>query len=791
MYLNILKKDIKRKKTMNVILLIFIILAVTFISSSVNNLVSIATALDHYFQKAGLSDFQIITIGNKENDDAITEFLNENGNVKRWSADEHLYVTTENLRRQNGEKISLSGTGLVSRAGVQHQKFFDAENQEITSVEGSEIYLPLFFMNNNHLEAGDKIKLSAGDFQMEFTVAGNCKDALLGSSMMGTTRMLVSDAAYARLEKEGSQLKNGFVYSVEASDPQALRQDFDQGGYPVAAIADKNLVSTSYIMDMVLAGVLLVVSLCLILISLVILRFTIVFTLNEEFREIGVMKAIGIRGRKIRNLYLIKYLAISLVGAVIGFFLGIPFGNLLLTNVSANIVLSASNGGLLLNLVCSLLIVAVILLFCSLSTRKVNRFSPIDAIRNGSSGERYRGKGLFRLGKSKIPVVPFLAFNDICSNLKKYAALLITFTIGILLVIIPVNTVNTLNSDHLITWFGMIQSDAYLTKEGSGKDYISEGGRDRIKDDLASMEETLRENGIDARASMEMIFKFSISMDSKSLNVLALQGNGTAAGEYDYTDGQPPKYADEIALTFITADKIGAHIGDTVTIKTGNQEKEYLVTAIYQSMNNLGEGLRFSEKAELDYTYAIESFAFQLFYRDAPSAEAAAGRMNQLKSIFPEFEVKTAAEYIGVMTGNVAEQFESVKWLIVFVVLAVNMLVAVLMVRTFITKEKGEIGMLKSIGFRSRTIMCWQTLRIGMVLLLSSILGSLLSGPVTQLSSGKVFERLGTSHVEFAVNPLEVYLLYPLLILALTLAASMIAALQVKKISAQETNNLE
>ena len=37
MYLNILKKDLKRKKTMNMILLVFIILATMFVASGLNN----------------------------------------------------------------------------------------------------------------------------------------------------------------------------------------------------------------------------------------------------------------------------------------------------------------------------------------------------------------------------------------------------------------------------------------------------------------------------------------------------------------------------------------------------------------------------------------------------------------------------------------------------------------------------------------------------------------------------------------------------------------------------------
>lgn len=52
MYLRILKKDLKRKKTMNLILLIFIILAAMFIASSVGNMVTVFTALDAYFEKA-------------------------------------------------------------------------------------------------------------------------------------------------------------------------------------------------------------------------------------------------------------------------------------------------------------------------------------------------------------------------------------------------------------------------------------------------------------------------------------------------------------------------------------------------------------------------------------------------------------------------------------------------------------------------------------------------------------------------------------------------------------------
>ena len=62
MFLNILKKDLKRKKAMNVILLVFIILATMFVSSSANNILSVTSALDNYFKMANAPDYLVTTM---------------------------------------------------------------------------------------------------------------------------------------------------------------------------------------------------------------------------------------------------------------------------------------------------------------------------------------------------------------------------------------------------------------------------------------------------------------------------------------------------------------------------------------------------------------------------------------------------------------------------------------------------------------------------------------------------------------------------------------------------------
>lgn len=789
MYLRILKKDLKRKKTMNLILLIFIILAATFIASSVNNIITISSAVQTYFKKAELKDFLIITMKEEENDTALTDFLKKENNVTSWAVDENLFLTDKNMSAGNKRDFSLATTSMVSTLHKEQQKFFDCNNKEITKIKDGEIYLPNKLVEDNHLKSGDVITIQNGDFGINFTVAGSCKDAFLGSTLMGVSRFLISDNDYNKMQAESGLLK-GEIYSVQTSDIKQLEKDYNQIGVNVIIACNKNLVQKTYLMDIIIAGTLLVVSVCLILIAMIILRFTIVFTLSEEFREIGIMKAIGIKERKIRGLYIIKYFAISVVGSFLGFLFSIPFGNLFLNQVSKNIVLSEKEG-VLINFLFSAIIVMIVLLFCYSCTHQVNKFSPVDAIRNGSSGERFKRKGFLRLSKSKFSTPLFLSCNDIVSEPKKFGVLMVTFIIGILLIIIPINTINTLNSDKLVSWFSMARTDVYLENKEVQNRFIKDGGRAAMRKYFADMEKKLKDNGIDTTVSCETVFKFKISFKDYSYQSFSVQGTGVSADQYAYTKGQAPMYENEVALTHVTADKIGAKIGDTVKIKTGDTEKEYIVTGMYQSMTNVGEGIRFSEKAEFNYKYGFGSFAIQIKYKDNPTEREKEKRFDQIKKLYPDFKVRTGGEYISSMMGNISSQIESIKRIIISVILIINMLVAVLMVKTFLTKEKGEIGMLKSLGFRNSAIMKWQVMRVGIILIFATFLGAILSNPVSQISSGKIFEMMGSSHIEFDVKPLEVYFLYPSLILIGTLVASGMTALQVRRISTQETNNIE
>ena len=792
MYLRILKKDLKRKKTMNAIVLIFIVLASMFIASSANNLLTVATALDEYFELADVPDYWYAT-PYQEEAERLRAFVRENG--YGLNSVELVQIDPRDIL-VDGECLEYGNTVVLS--DPRGSKVFDGEGKEITQVGDGEIYIPagIFNSEKDDFREGAVIEIEFEGEKKSFVLKGATKDALFGSSMMGMTRFLVSEGDFEFFNRDG---QTKFVsLSVYSDDPDYMEK-FNEIDLRTTMNVDRAGIKMMYIMDTLTAAVVLVVSICLILISMVILRFTIHFTLSEEFREIGVMKAVGIPDYKIRGLYIVKYLAISTAGSVIGLILSVPFGSLLIGSVSKNIIISGENK-FFVNVLCAVATAGTVVLFCYFCTRKIRGFSPIDAVRSGQTGERFHKKSVIKLSSVHLAPVVFMAVNDILSGMKKYISMVLIFTLGLLLIIIPINTINTLKSDGLITLFNMADCDLAISQEllfsADGKN------KEMIYEKLKEVKEFLRENQIEADVFQEIMFRLNISRmeisqgeisirEKKSSSLAFLGVGGGTTDQYTYLRGTAPSEKGEVAISYITADKIGAAIGDTVEIDFGGKTKKFIVTAINQSMNNLGEGIRFYEGEEIDFDLAVGSFAIQILYRDNPDRETEKERKELLKQEYNETDVFSAGEYINYMIGDVAGQLEGVKSLILGVVLCINILVALLMIKSFITREKGEIAVLKAIGFKNTSLVAWQSLRIGIVLCVSILLGTLISKPLTKLTVQPVFRMMGAYSIEFEIVPIEVYVLYPFVLLLATVLAAVLGATQLRKITASETSNIE
>ena len=395
-----------------------------------------------------------------------------------------------------------------------------------------------------------------------------------------------------------------------------------------------------------------------------------------------------------------------------------------------------------------------------------------------------------KLNKTRIAPVIFMSFNDIFSNFQRFAVMLVIFILGILLIIIPVNTINTLQSDKLIVNFSMAECDHVIIKEVLLNS--NESRRELTEQKLLAIKEELAKNHISADIFQEKMFRMHISKENKKCSSLAFQGVGdVTTDQYSYLEGTPPQNIHEVGISHIISDNIDAGIGDMVTINTGSEEKEYMVTAIFQTMNNLGEGIRFFQEEALDYNNAAGGFGIQIKYTDSPDKKELQNRKERLEELFSDYKIYTSGEYIEYMIGNVAEQIRSVKQLILMIVICINILMTVLMVKSFLTKEKGEIAMLKSLGFRSQSLVLWQSFRIGIILFLAILTGTLISSPISKITVGKIFQMMGLQTIEFDIVFFEVFVIYPFILLVCTVFAAFLTAFGVRKISAFQVSNIE
>lgn len=397
MYRNILKKDLKRKRAMNTILLLFMILATMFVSSSVNNIINVTTALDNYFEMADVPDYFAVVM-NKNLSVEIEETVSAASAVDRYAAENVLYLSNDNFIYEDRDIVIKGDTYLVHSDICMN--YFLSDGSILEMVRPGEFYMTEGEADALGVDVGDKLTIELNGVSREFVLADKIKDALLGSKGVSFTRYIISEEDFHDfLSAENTEeYYGGTLVYLYSSDMEAVLPQIKPLVENSALTMDRTVMKLSYIFDMIVIGILLVVSMILIIVAFVVLRFTISFTLSEEFREIGVMKAIGIGNFKIRTLYLVKYMGLSVIGAAVGLALSFPFSNMLMS-ISSQTIIIGNQRPILINILCAVLVIAVILLFCYGCTGKVRKMTSIDAIRNGQTGERFRKKSLMSFGR--------------------------------------------------------------------------------------------------------------------------------------------------------------------------------------------------------------------------------------------------------------------------------------------------------------------------------------------------------------------------------------------------------
>ena len=205
-----------------------------------------------------------------------------------------------------------------------------------------------------------------------------------------------------------------------------------------------------------------------------------------------------------------------------------------------------------------------------------------------------------------------------------------------------------------------------------------------------------------------------------------------------------------------------------------------------------GEGIRLHQDEEINYVQTSSISSIQVLFTDNPDEKEISQRIEKIKELYPESNtIRTCKEDVADWI-SVTETLSTVKLMMAILTVILAALVTVLMERSFITKETGEIALMKAIGFNNRKIYAQHAMRFAIVGLIAVVIAELLAMPLTHLCIDPVFKMMGMElRVDYVINPLEMYLIFPLVIVVTTIVSAFFTSLYTRKIKSSDTANIE
>lgn len=793
MLIQILKKDMMKRKGVNLILFLFITIATIFLTSSINNIMIVTSAVDHYMEYANVPDINLVlnTEMDKEKIDTWLDQQAFSGGVTDYDYNQFYELADQSVTvKKDGQtsKLDNQGTGLyLSTMDSDYSLVFDKEGKPLDLKDG-EIAVSISMMKRTQLNVGDILIIRHGDVEKEFKIAKITKDAAFGNEMIGMSRFIVNEKEFKEFAEDSVKIG---IYYIMTQEPVELVDGLNEQGFNgIMNTISIDMYKMVYSFDMIMAALLILIGVCLILIALLVLRFTLVFSLEEQYQEIGILKAIGLRNYSIKKLYLIKYFVIVVVGAALGTIISIPISQIMIDSVSQNMIMANSDVNMGINILCALSIIVLVSSFCYFCTRKLNKVSAITAIRGGYTGERFSKRRGIHLSRSRHLSVPFyLGINDIMSHLPRYIILIITFCMSFILITIPLNTINTMKSDEMAKKFNYDPSSAvYVRKIENNQDQKYRNSKD-LMTGVARVEKEMKEKGYDAKISAIPIYfiNYEAQGDTHRYNILSTQLLGKENPFFSYSTGSAPILENEIAFSEGIMKERGWVIGDYVDAIINGEKKTMIITGTYSDYMQLGKSARLNDQLDCSQELMFDYWTLMV---DMETDLTQAEMVTLMKEQFPEYEWNTAQDQIDQNVGGIQAALSDMIIPMTAMLCAVIMLITLLMEKLFITREKGEIAMMKSIGFTYRSIRHWQLIRMILVVLASMIVSIPLSLLSNQFLLKPIFAIMGAD-VAIQVNPLQTYLLYPGVLLIGIMIATTIATRGIKKINIREMNNLE
>ena len=743
--------DIKANKLVSAATCIFMAVTAMLLGLSILLYASLADSIDSLMTEAKTPDFLQMHTGELDEDD-VNSFSQQREDIEAMQICTFLNLQNSQISIGNESfENNMQDNGLSCQSSL-FDYLVDADNKVIYPSEG-EVYVPVCYRKEYGIKSGDVMRIG----KEELIVAGFLRDSQMNSMMASSKRFLISEPDYERLRQLGSEEYLIEFRLKDGSDINAFATAYKDAGLPDngPTITYPLIRMMNALSDGMMILVILLVSVVVLLISMLCIRYIILTQLEKDKTGIGMLKAVGISRRDIRKLYMSKYLILSVVGCMTGVIAAIitakPVGAQM-----RELYGNAGNTGLIyaLMILGALAAEGVILLSVSRLLHRTDRISAADAL---------YGRGSF--GKKKNLWLP---------------AIIITAA-AMFMILVPQNMKSTIEAPEFVTYMGIGESHIRIDVRQTGNVRKIAG---EVTEDIGH-DNRVRDYVLMETGSYRTILQNGSSYD------LMIENGDHSRFPVRYTEGRYPENDREIALSVLNAEEMGVKLGDEIIVckemKDGTAEEiSCSVCGIYSDITNGGKTAKACMKDPDDATPVMWS----IIYLSLADEDLTREWTNEYQDRYSSFEsgvkVTLIADYLKGTYGQTIRNISKAAAVSSVMACFVLFIVMLLLIRLVVWRERNDSSLKKALGFTSSDIRM-EYLKKTVTYILPGIVLGVFAGIVPGQSLAALLLRsMGAYSFRFIIDPLTVFAAAPAMIAVSAVLAAILSLTEVKRIHAWE-----
>lgn len=767
-YYHIIRNDIAKSRLSTFITALFVALAAMLVSLAALLTVNLAGALDRLMVQAETPHFMQMHSGTLDMD-PLNRFASENPMVDRFQVLDFLNVDNGSIKLDGRSLLgSTQDNGFSTQSG-QFDYLLDLNGAVIAPADG-EIYVPLCYMQDGSVKEGDTVTV----FGTDFRVAGFLRDSQMNSMLSSSKRFLISQSDFEQIKSSGT-----VEYLIEfrlkdLSDLTAFAGAYTAAGLPAngPAVTYPLFRMLGAISDGMMIAVILLFSFLTVIIAFLCIRFTLMAQIESDYRELGVMKAIGLRVSDMKKIYLAKYAFVAAAGCAAGFALSLVCKDMLLQNIRLSMGTGeASPASFLLTPAAIILVFCAILLYVNGVLGRFKKISASEAIRYGTAPGRSSRSGRMTLGRNRFfNINVFMGIRDVLLQKKLYGVNFTVLLFAAFLMVIPFNLYTTLSDKGFVSYMGIGSCDLRIDL--------------RQTDHLAERTAQI----VDKMAQDDSILQHAVLI-TKPLRVQTEEGTAetllTELGDHrifpvTYLDGQAPQAADEIALSAMNAEDLNKAPGDRLTVITGDGRQTLTVCGVYSDITNGGKTAKAAFPAESD------DAVWGIVYAKLTDPSRISKVTGAYAAAFDDAKVTDIQEYVSQTYGQTLRSIRLSSFAAILVALVLTGLITLLFVNMLTARDRYSIAVMRAAGFTVSDIRMQYLSRFILVSVCGISAGIVLANTLGGTLAGLALSSFGAPSFRFTVNPLVSCLLCPLLLAGTAIAAALSGTAGIKNIKISE-----